>query len=271
MKVALIGCGAIGSVISGAIAGQVVPVSLELVYDRNKERAQKVCKGFKKKPKIAGSVNEIIDSDVELVIEAASQQAVKLFAVNVLESGKSMMIMSVGALADTKLCDEIKNCAEKNRVKVYLPSGAIGGLDALNSASIGEIYEVTLKTTKHPKGLKDAPYLLEKGIDLNKIKERKILYFGNASEAIKRFPANVNVAAALSLAGIGVDKTRVWVIADPSVDKNIHEIHAKGEFGEFTFKVENVPSPKNPKTSYLAALSAIATLKKITSALDIGT
>lgn len=271
MRVAIIGCGAIGGIIAKAIADGAVPAKLELLYDADRKAAERVSGFFKRKPRIAESIAEIVNSNADLVVEAASQGAVKLFAERILSSKKSMMLMSVGALADEKFFDKIKKVAEKKRVKIYLPSGAIGGLDALKSASAAKIYEVTLTTTKPPNALKGAPYLTEKGIDVEKISEKTILYEGNATEAIKKFPANVNVAATLGLAGIGVTKTKVRVAADPSIDKNVHEIFARGDFGEFKFRVENVPSPQNPRTSYLAALSAIATLKKITSPVEIGT
>lgn len=261
MRVALIGCGAIGSIIAKAIADGAVSAELELLYDADRKAAERVSGIFKKKPRIVESIDEIVNSDADLVVEAASQEAVKSFAARILGSKKSIMIMSVGALADGKFFKKIKKIAEKNRVKIYLPSGAIGGLDALKSASAAGISEVCLTTTKPPNALKGA----------EKIRKKSILYEGTAREAIKKFPANVNVAAILSLAGIGVKKTRVKVVADPGIDRNVHEVFARGDFGEFKFKVENVPLPQNPRTSYLAALSAIATLKKITSPVEIGT
>lgn len=271
MKIAIIGCGAIGSAIARAIADGAVHAEVELLYDADRKAAERVSGFFKKKPRTARSIEEILNSDAELVVEAASQKAVKSFAAKILNSKKSLMVMSVGAFADENFFNEIKKIAEKNRVKIYLPSGAIGGLDALKSASAAEISEVCLTTTKPPKALKGAPYLIEKGTDVEKIRKKTVLYEGSALEAIKKFPANVNVAAALSLAGIGVKKTKVNVVADPSIGKNVHEIFAKGDFGEFKFRTENLPSPQNPRTSYLAALSAIATLKKIASPVEIGT
>jgi len=270
MRVVIIGCGAIGSIIAKEIADGVVPAELELLYDADRKAAERVSGIFKKKPRIVEGIDEIVNSNADIVVEAASQEAVKSFAARILGSKKSIMIMSVGALADEKFFDKIKKIAGKNRVKIYLPSGAIGGLDALKSASAAKIYEVTLTTTKHPNALKGAPYLIEKSIDVGKIREKAVLYEGSASEAIKKFPANVNVAVALSLAGIGVKKTKVKIVAEPDIDRNIHEVFARGDFGEFKFRVKNVPSPQNPRTSYLAALSAIATLKKITSAVEIG-
>ncbi|MFQ5800136.1 MAG: aspartate dehydrogenase domain-containing protein, partial [Candidatus Hydrothermarchaeales archaeon] len=134
----------------------------------------------------------------------------------------------------------------------------------------GRLFEVELKTIKSPASLEGAPYIVEKGMDLSGIKKRTVIFSGNASEAVAGFPSNVNVAAALAISGIGVRKTRVKIIADPAVERNIHEIRAKGDFGELSFRTENLPSQKNPKTSLLAALSAVSTLKKITNPIKIG-
>ncbi len=128
-----------------------------------------------------------------------------------------------------------------------------------------------LTTTKNPEGLKGAPFVLENNIDLKSFPEKTLLFEGSAEAAIAAFPANVNVAASLSLAGIGPKETRVRVFVDPKASRNIHEISAEGDFGKLTCRVENVPSPDNPRTSFLAALSAIATLKKLTEPLQIGT
>jgi len=128
-----------------------------------------------------------------------------------------------------------------------------------------------LTTTKHPQGLKGAPFILENNIDLDSLKEKTLLFEGSADEAARAFPANVNVAASLGLAGLGAEKTRVRIFADPQASRNIHEIMVEGAFGKFTCCIENIPSPSNPKTSFLAALSAVATLRKITEPLQIGT
>jgi aspartate dehydrogenase len=270
MNVAIIGCGFIGRTIAEAIKAGTVDATLAIVFSLKKESAERVgviCDDVV----IADSLQDILDSNADLVIEAASIDALKGYALDILESGKNLMAMSVGAFADTEFLQNIEKAAKENGVKVYLPSGAVGGLDALKSATAAELSEVSIITTKPPKSLRENKYLEEKGIDVDKIKERQVLYEGNAVEAIEKFPQNVNVATTVGLAGLGPEKTRVTIICDPKIDKNVHEIHAKGDFGEFTFKTENLPSPKNPRTSYLAALSAITTLKRITSSIDIGT
>ena len=144
-------------------------------------------------------------------------------------------------------------------------------LDGLKGAMAGRVSKVTLTTRKPPRGLEGAPYVAEKGIDLKALKEPTAIFSGSAREAVPAFPANINVAAALSLAGIGADKTVVKILADPTSDKNIHEIEAEGDFGELFVRMENVPSPTNPKTSYMTALSAIGLLRRITASLVGGT
>ena len=273
MGVGLIGCGAIGTVLACAIdKGEAGSTHLAVVYDRIKEKSNILCGKLVRKPKIAESFEELIAcEDVDLVVEAASQEAVRAYALRVLRAGKDLMIMSVGALVDSELVEEVRRCAMENRKRVYIPSGAIAGLDGAKAAVIGKVDSVTLTTRKPPEGLKDAPYVKEKKMHLEKLKSPKLIYEGPASEACKLFPANVNVAAALGLASVGVEKTKVQIIADPSIKRNIHEVKVKGEFGELQVHVENVPLMDNPKTSQLAALSAIATLKKISEPLTVGT
>jgi aspartate dehydrogenase len=189
----------------------------------------------------------------------------------VLKKGKDVMILSVGALCDTPFFEEIEKVAKEKGCKVRIPSGAIAGIDGVKSASIREIYSVRLTTRKPPSGFKGNAYVKEKGVDLGSLKKEVTFFCGDVVEAVKYFPENVNVAASLSIAGIGATRTEVKVMADPSVEENIHEIEVEGEFGKMLVRVENVPSPLNPKTSFLAALSAIGTLKDIASSIKVGT
>jgi aspartate dehydrogenase len=270
MKVAIIGCGFIGKTIADAIKEGEVDATLVTVFSLTKDKAEKVgamCEDVV----IADSLRDILDSNAELVIEAASIDALKQYAIDILNSKKNLMAMSVGAFADAEFFEKIKKVAKENGVRVYMPSGAVGGLDALKSASAAELHEVSIVTTKPPKSLEENSYLKDLGVDVYKIREKQVLYEGDAADAIEKFPQNVNVATTVGLCGLGPKKTRVVVVCDPDIDKNIHEIHAEGDFGEFKFKIENLPSPENPRTSYLAALSAISTLKRITSNIDIGT
>lgn len=152
-----------------------------------------------------------------------------------------------------------------------MPSGAVAGIDGIRSAAIGRIDSVVLTTTKPPSGFAGAPYIAEHDIDLSSLPGATMLFEGTAADAVQAFPANVNVAGTLSLAGIGYGATMVRVIADPAATRNMHEIKVTGAFGALTVRVENVVSPENPKTSYIAILSAIATLKKLTEPVWVGT
>lgn len=268
IKIGLVGCGAIGAEIARAVDRGAMDASLVAVCDHNPATAVALIDSLEHKP-VKARLDELVSLS-DLVVEAASQRAVPAVAAATLTKGKRLMIMSVGALADRELFASVKRLAKEHGSMVYLPSGAIAGLDGLKSASIGTIRKVTLTTTKNPKGLVGAPYITEKKIDLNLLTGPTLIFEGSALEAVKAFPANVNVAATLFLAAEG---SEVWVnvVADPGIHVNRHEIEVEGDFGRISTKVENVPSPKNPKTSYLAALSAIATLRSIVEPVKIGT
>jgi aspartate dehydrogenase len=268
LKIGLVGCGAIGSEIAKAIDRGDISADLVAVCDHNPETAMELIDSLEKKP-IKAKLDELVSlSDV--VVEAASQRAVPAIARATLAKGKKLMIMSVGALMDGDFFREVRDQASKNNTRVILPSGAIAGLDGLKSASIGTIRKITLTTTKNPKGLEGAPYILQQRIDLGALTQAAVIFEGAASDAVLGFPANVNVAATLSLAARDVI-VHVKIIADPSIHVNRHEIVVEGDFGSIFTRVENVPSPSNPKTSYLAALSAIATLRSIVEPVKIGT
>ena len=268
IKIGLVGCGAIGAEIAKAVDSGAIDAKLVAVCDHNPATAAELIDSLQHKP-VKVKLEELVSlSDV--VVEAASQKAVPAIARATLEKGKKLMIMSVGALADREFFAEVKALAKEHGSLVYIPSGAISGLDGLKSASIGTIRSVTLTTTKNPLGLKGAPYILENKIDLDALAGPTLIFEGSALQAVKAFPANVNVAATLFLAS-GEGEVRVKVVADPGIHVNRHEIVVEGDFGRISTIVENVPSPRNPKTSYLAALSAIATLRSIVEPVKIGT
>ena len=269
LKIGIIGCGAIGAQICRAIDSGSINAKLVSIYDRSAKRCEKLLEFLNNKPAISSPADLVKKSDI--VVECASQAAVREHGLLVLKGGKDLMVMSVGALMDEKLLEDLVRAARKNNCKIYVPSGAIAGIDCLRSAKAASIERVEISTTKKPKGLEGAPFIIENNIDLYSFHERTLIFEGNAKEAVRAFPANVNVAASLSLAGIGSEETQVKVFVDPEASRNIHEITVEGDFGNFTCRIENVPSPDNPRTSLLAALSAIATLKKITEPLQIGT
>jgi len=267
MKIGLIGCGAIGTVLADFIDKQD-DLELACIFDLDRRRESELLGKLEKKPRAARSLDDMDGCD--LIIEAASKSAVTDYALDILDKS-DLMVMSVGALVDERLLADIKSKAGENGRHVYVPSGAIAGLDGIKAASIDGIKKVTLTTRKLPASLEGAPYALKNNISLRSIRKPTVIFEGSAREAVEGFPQNVNVAAALALAGVGPEKTRVRIIADPFAERNIHEIDAEGEFGSMKLVTENVPSPGNPKTSYLAALSAIATLKKIKENVVIGT
>lgn len=266
MKVGLIGYGTIGRTLADAIrGGDAGDVTLVVVLDLFETSP---FGGEPDEPAYTTDIVAFLAQETELVIEAASQSVLRKFAAQVLAAGKNLMAMSVGAFADADFLQQMRELAEQRGQRIYLPSGAIGGLDALSAAAIDEIDEVVLTTTKPPGGLQGVE--LEPGIDLATLTEPVCIYEGPAVEAVKRFPKNVNVAAALSLAGIGVHKTRVRVVADPNSTRNSHRVEARGRFGQFTIELRLLPSPTNPRTSYLASLSAIRMLRNLTEPVRIG-
>jgi aspartate dehydrogenase len=271
-RVGLIGCGTIGGQLALAVdSGRVPNASITALFDVVSQNAFALRKKLTHKPNAYEDFEEFLHSDADIIVEAASQQAVKVFAKAVVTARKDLMIMSVGALADQPFLTELLAASNEHRCSITIPTGAIAGIDAIRSVR-ELIAEVKLTTTKNPKALAGAPYFQSHGIKPEEIRDRTVIYSGPASEAVKLFPANVNVAAVLSLAGIGAEKTQVSIVADPNASTNKHEISVTGSFGEIQVSVNNVPSPGNPKTSYLAVLSAVECLRSICDdSLKIGT
>ncbi len=274
LKVGLIGCGAIGtSIAEGIRDGKAGEIELNAVCDIEELRMKSLEEKLSNRNLIKTTKPEVLIKlkNIDLVIEAANKSIVEFYSESVLRSGKNLMIMSVGALNDKNLYHRIESLAREYGLKVYIPSGAICGLDGVKAAANARLERAEITTTKHPKSLAGAPYLEDYGIDITRITQTKVIFQGKADEAIKGFPKNVNVAVALSLASMGVDQTTVRIIADPMATHTIHEISVTGEFGELYTKVRNIIHPENPKTSYLAVLSAIRTLRNINDPIQIGT
>ncbi len=268
LKVGIVGCGFIGSTLARAIDEGTVNAELLGLYDRTPARAERLAASLSCRPHVL-DVEEMAER-CELVVESASQQAVRDVGTTVLSHGSSLMVMSVGALLDAELREQLEEMARAHSQRIYIPSGAVGGLDALNAACVGRVSRVVLTTTKPPRALEGAPYLSGAHIDVLGIEKPTVVFEGTAAEAVRGFPANINVAASISLAGVGTDDTRVIIVADPKAQRNTHVLMVEGEFGRLRCTIENVPSPDNPKTSMLAALSAVATLKRITQPLHVG-
>jgi len=251
IKIGLLGCGNIGHI----IAHHTGSFAISAVYDQVFDRAQEIAS-------MCGAqayrdFDAFIESDIDIVVEAASVNAVRVHAIDVLSHKKDMIVMSVGALTDPDFQNECRRTARAHGKKIYIPSGAIFGLDNLKIGRISKINRLLLRTTKSPSSL---------GIEAG---TRKKIFSGKANECIKAFPKNVNVSVAMSLAAGQDTDVELWV--DPAVDRNIHELFFEGDFGEAYIKVTNFPSPDNPATSFLAALSILSLLEKITDPIVVGT
>jgi len=239
-KVGIIGCGAIGTLISGAVEKGLVRCDELILYDRNIKRAEKLKNSLHVPITVVKSLEEMIKVKPAIIVEAASQQAVREYLNRILAENIELLVMSVGALLDLDV--------ESN--KIHISSGAIGGLDAVSSAALAGIDKITLTTRKNPRAL---------GRDN---REEKLVYEGSAEEAVRLFPREMNVAATLALTTQS-EKVRVKIISDPKVDRNVHEIKIEWKHGNMFLKFSNDPHPENPKTSALAAWSAIKLLKEI--------
>ncbi len=205
---------------------------------------------------------------MELVVEGAGHEAVRRYAVQSLRSGRNFLALSVGAFADEALLRQVKEAAVAAGRRVLIPSGAIGGLDAITSAAVGGLEEVTITTRKPPGAWKGT--VAEQQVDLANLAEATCLYSGPAREAARLYPQNVNVQAALALAGIGMDRTQSRVYADPAVRYNTHEVVARGAFGEIRVTIGNVPSEGSPKTGRIVAMSVVKAIRNLTAPVVVG-
>ena len=264
-KIGVVGCGTIGSQICLAIDQGKIAAELVAVADMDGIKAQQIV-GQLRNPCEILLIPELVRR-ADLIVEAANQSVVSSLVEMVLDQGKEILIMSVGGLLPL---DWVWDRLQDSGSRLYVPSGAIAGLDAVRAANMARIESVTLTTRKPPRGLKGAPYCVEKNINLDALDRETVIFEGSAQEAVRAFPKNINVAATLSLAGVGPERTRVRIVADPALKSNIHEIEIVGESGKIVTRTENVPSTFNPKTSYLAVLSAIAALQGITSPFKVG-
>ncbi len=265
-KIGIMGCGSIGSTIAKAVLKDAsLNAKLIGIYDKDLSKAKELGERVKTDLTVASSFEEFLKLPFGLLVECASQVAVKKYAQRALDSGKELLILSIGALMDDAFRKRLQETAIHKGKEIHCPSGAIGGLDLLRAASEGKIESVSLKTSKPPAAFLNAPYFLKHGTSPKDIGTRITLFEGPAKEAVKLFPANVNVAAALSIAGISGKATQVEIVADPDLKVNVHEIEIRGDFGVATITVKNTPHPDNPGTSSLAAFSAIETLRRACS------
>jgi aspartate dehydrogenase len=217
------------------------------------------------------TIGALIAVKPDAVIEAASHEAVRQHAAPLLEAGIPVIVLSGGALCDDALRTKLERLAAEKRTLLYVPSGGIGGLDALKAACAAGVDEVEIAVTKPPTAWKDIPYVERLGVDLDRLAGATTLFDGSARDGVPHFPANVNIAAVLSMAGVGFDRTRLKVVADPALKFNTHSITIRGRTGTISLKFESVPSPDNPKTALLACYSALAAIKAFGASVRYGT
>ncbi len=256
MKIGIIGYGAIGGFVARSIKAKTLKkYEVIKVFDLDREKLANAKKdGFS----TTDSFEEFVKGGYDLVLESASQRAAKIYLPDLLKHGYTVLVMSGGVFSDPVFKMEAERLAEENNTKIYVPSGAISGLDGIEAMKFAGELKVVLETRKNPKSLGRTD------------REETVIFEGGAKEAAERFPKNINVAMALALATEHPENVKVRIISDPNVHTNTHTIMAEGNSGKMTIKVENVPFPENPKTSFLAALSALQILKKITQNLVIG-
>jgi aspartate dehydrogenase len=203
----------------------------------------------------------------DLVVECAPSRLLRSIVAPFVSSGKTAVVLSAGALLDH---DDLIELARQHGGQIVVPTGALIGLDAVSAAAVGTIHSVRMVTRKPVRGLAGAPYIVENNIDIERIVEPLRIFDGTARQAAKGFPANLNVAVALSLAGIGPDRTRLEIWADPALTRNTHRIEVESDSASFSMSIENVPS-ENPRTGRITALSVIAYLRKQRAPLRVGT
>lgn len=265
-KVAIAGLGAIGHDVACRLdAGEVNGLTVSAVAARDHDKARRNLASFNSAPELLPLAE--LGAHADIVIECAPKTVFREIAEGAIANGCTFMPLSVGALLDHM---DLLDKAAETGARVFVPTGALLGLDAVKAVAEGEVKSVVLVTRKPPDGLRGAPHLVDNKISVDNLDSAKQVFAGTARQAAKAFPANVNVAAALALAGIGPERTTVEVWADPSVNRNIHTITVDADASSFTMTIQNVPSD-NAATGKITALSVMAALRRFTSPLIVGT
>jgi aspartate dehydrogenase len=252
----LIGYGAIGRLVLDRIAGDPA-VRITHLLERP-SRKNELARALGARVQVVGGLAELTDPP-DCAIECAGHGAVAEFVVPLLELGVSVALVSVGALAAPEVPEMLEAAARRGGSQLTLVSGAIGGLDAISAARVGGLDEVIYTGRKPPLGWLGTP--AERAADLKALAQSAVIYTGSARDASRLYPKNANVAAAVSLAGLGLDRTQVTLVADPAVTRNVHHVIARGSFGEMEITLSGKPLPENPKTSSLAAYAAVRALR----------
>ncbi len=269
IRVGIIGCGAIGSRIARSIKNDLKGIcQLTALYDINMKKAKELADHLLISPRAVKTSLKALLTSSSVVIEATNAANTHAMIYQTLKAKKDVLSMSVGKLLDAQ---DLFQLATKNKCSILLPSGAVAGIDAIKAASLSKIQKIILTTRKPPSGFGQNPHLRERGIDLTRIDKETILFEGNVDAAVKYFPQNINVAATIALACQDKKKLTVRIITSPEFKTNSHEIEIVGDFGRISTRTDNEVCPDNPKTSYLAVLSGIQTLKQYCQGLKIGT
>ncbi len=268
IRIGILGCGAIGSRIAKSISKELKDFArLSALCDCDVKKARMLAKEFSTPRLEKVSLDALLDS-CDLMVEAVNAKNTAHLIRQAIEARKDVLAMSVGKLLNAK---SLFSLAAKNRCALLIPSGAIAGIDAIKSASLGQIASITLTTRKPASGFVDIPYIRERGIDLSCITEETVIFEGDVATAVKLFPQNINIAATLALASQAKSKMTVRIMTSPKYKTNSHEIEVVGDFGRIMSRTENEVCPDNPQTSYLAVLSGIQTLKDFCQGTRIGT
>ena len=267
LTVGIAGLGAIGMrVARGLDKGEIEGMALGAVSAGDLERAAARVVDFSTPPKVVEATQ--LADHADIVIECAPKPVFRSLAESALQAGRTFVPLSCGQMLENM---DLVDTARENGGRILVPTGAIIGLDLIRAMAVGEIHSVTLETRKPPNGLEGAPHLVNNDISVEGLTEPKLVFKGTAREAAIGFPANVNVAAALSLAGVGADRTMVEVWADPTINRNMQTVRVASDSGEAEMGVRNIPSEENQRTGKITALSVIACLQRMTSPLVAGT
>ena len=261
LRVALIGCGAIGTSVLELLEGDTALAVVAIVVPaEGVAAAQALVPGVK----VGSSVPA---TGIDLVVDTAGHAAIEEHVLPALAGGTPCIVASVGALSAAGLAEKLEAAARSGHTQVQLIAGAIGAIDALAAARIGGLDSVRYTGRKPPQAWKGTP--AEQGRDLGALTRETVIFEGSAREAALLYPKNANVAATVSLAGLGLDKTLVRLIADPATAENVHTVEAEGAFGSFALTMRNKPLAANPKTSALTVYSAVRALRNRAAALVI--
>lgn len=271
MRIALLGAGTIARLIlDHAARGDLPGIEIVGIAGRRPDSPGAALAASSAVPYVVGR-DALLALRPQVVVEAASHDAVRAHLVELLQAGVSVVVLSAGALTDDRLRAAAEDASRRSGALLYVPSGGIGGLDALKAACVAGVDEAHIRVSKPPAAWRGIPYVEALGLNLAALTGARTLFEGSAREGVPHFPQNVNIAAVLSLAGIGFDRTRLEVVADPALTRNTHTIRVSGRSGRFTVVLENVPSPDNPKTAWLACYSALASLRAIAGTTRYGT